>query len=189
MTESESELKSLLIKVKEESEKVGLKLNIEKTKIMASGPITSWQIDGETVETEKLNFFWPRNNCRLGLQSMGVTESDTAERLNWTDCLASRRSTFSTLAKWLLPPSWRATWTLLRWGCRVHARWCEPSPPYPRLLNSSALWGLLTLGVTYSDLEPFGHIFILPWEAPTKPWGFVGWSWGCCKRTLAFSWS
>ena len=51
MAESEKELKSLLIKVKEESEKVGLKLNIQKTKIMASGPITSWQTDGETVET------------------------------------------------------------------------------------------------------------------------------------------
>ena len=52
MAESEEELKSLLMKVKEESEKVGFKLNIQKTKIMASGPITSWQIDGETVETE-----------------------------------------------------------------------------------------------------------------------------------------
>ena len=51
MAESEEELKSLLMKVKEESEKVGFKLNIQKTKIMASGPITSWQIDGETVET------------------------------------------------------------------------------------------------------------------------------------------
>ena len=51
MAESEEELKSLLLKVKEESEKVGLKLNIQKTKIMASGPITSWQVDGETVET------------------------------------------------------------------------------------------------------------------------------------------
>ena len=51
MVESEEELKSLLMKVKEESEKVGLKLNIQKTKIMASGPITSWEIDGETVET------------------------------------------------------------------------------------------------------------------------------------------
>ena len=51
MAESEEELKSLLMKVKEESSKVGLKLNIQKTKIMASGPITSWQIDGETVET------------------------------------------------------------------------------------------------------------------------------------------
>ena len=53
MTESEEELKSLLMKVKEESEKVGLKLNIQKTKIMASGSITSWQIDGETMETVK----------------------------------------------------------------------------------------------------------------------------------------
>ena len=51
MAESEEELKSLLMKVKEESEKVGLKLNLQKTKIMASGPITSWEIDGETVET------------------------------------------------------------------------------------------------------------------------------------------
>ena len=57
MAESEEELKSLLMKVKEESEKVGLKLNIQKTKIMASGPITSWQIDGETVETV-VDFIW-----------------------------------------------------------------------------------------------------------------------------------
>ena len=58
MAESEEELKSLLMKVKEESEKVGLKLNIQKTKIMASGPITSWQIDGETVETASDFIFW-----------------------------------------------------------------------------------------------------------------------------------
>ena len=57
MAESEEELKSLLMKVKEEGEKVGLKLNIQKTKIMASGPITSWQIDGETRETMR-NLFW-----------------------------------------------------------------------------------------------------------------------------------
>ena len=57
MAEREEELKSLLMKVKEESEKVGLKLNIQKTKIMASGPITSWEIDGETVETVS-DFFW-----------------------------------------------------------------------------------------------------------------------------------
>jgi len=57
MAESEEELKSLLMKVKEKSEKVGLKLNIQKTKIMASGPITSWEIDGETVETGQ-NLFW-----------------------------------------------------------------------------------------------------------------------------------
>ena len=58
MAENEEELKSLLMKVKEESEKVGLKLNIQKTKIMASGPITSWQIDGETVETVSDFIFW-----------------------------------------------------------------------------------------------------------------------------------
>ena len=57
MAESEEELKSLLMQVKEESEKVGLKLNIQKTKIMASGPITSWQIDGEIVETVS-TLFW-----------------------------------------------------------------------------------------------------------------------------------
>ena len=58
MAESEEELKSLLMKVKEENEKVGLKLNIQKTKIMASGPITSWEIDGETVETVSDFIFW-----------------------------------------------------------------------------------------------------------------------------------
>ena len=58
MAESEEELKSLLVKMKEEGEKVGLKLNIQKTKIMASGPITSWQIDGETVETVPDFIFW-----------------------------------------------------------------------------------------------------------------------------------
>ena len=57
MAESEEELKSLLVKVKEESEKVGLKLNIQKTKIMASGPITSWQIDGKTMETVRKFIF------------------------------------------------------------------------------------------------------------------------------------
>ena len=64
MTEIEEELKSLLMKVKEESEKVGLKLNIQKTKIMTSGPITSWQIDGETVETMADFNFWLQNHYR-----------------------------------------------------------------------------------------------------------------------------
>ena len=69
MAESEEELKSLLMKVKEESEKVGFKLNIQETKIMASGPITSWQIDGETVETVS-DFILGRlqNHCRWWLQ-------------------------------------------------------------------------------------------------------------------------
>ena len=66
--ESEEELNSLLMKVKQESEKVGLKLNIQKTKIMASGPITSWQIDGETVED--VIFFALQNHCRWWLQPL-----------------------------------------------------------------------------------------------------------------------
>ena len=65
MAESEEELKSLLMKVKEESEKVGFKLSIQKTKIMASGPITSWQIDGETMEnSDRLYFRGLQNHCR-----------------------------------------------------------------------------------------------------------------------------
>ena len=65
MAESKDELKSFLMKVKEESEKVALKLNIQKTKIMASGPITSWQIDGETVETvTDFILGGPQNHCR-----------------------------------------------------------------------------------------------------------------------------
>ena len=64
MAESEEELKSLLMKAKEESEKVGLKLNIQKTKIMASSPITSWQLDGETMETVRDYFLGLQNHCR-----------------------------------------------------------------------------------------------------------------------------
>ena len=69
MAESEEELKSLLMKVKEKSDKAGLKLNIQKTKIMASGPIISWQIDGETMETERDFYFLGfQNHCRWWLQ-------------------------------------------------------------------------------------------------------------------------
>ena len=68
MAESEEELKSILMKVKEESEKVGLKLNIQKTNIMASGPITSWEIDGETVETVSDFVLGGSQNCRWCLQ-------------------------------------------------------------------------------------------------------------------------
>ena len=63
MAESEEELKSLLMKMKEESKKAGLKFNIQKAKIMASGPITSWQIDGETMETVRLYFLGLQNHC------------------------------------------------------------------------------------------------------------------------------
>ena len=64
MAESEEELKSFLMEVEEESENVGLKLNIQKTRIMASGPIISWQVDGETMETVTLYFWGLQNHCR-----------------------------------------------------------------------------------------------------------------------------
>ena len=73
MAESEEELKSLLIKVKEESGKVGLKLNIQKTKIMASGPITSCEIDGETVETVVTVFFWAPKSLQMVIAAMKLT--------------------------------------------------------------------------------------------------------------------
>ena len=68
MAESEEELKSLLMNVKEDSEEVGLKLNIQKTKVMVSGPITSWQIDEKTMETVRLYFGELQNHCRWWLQ-------------------------------------------------------------------------------------------------------------------------
>ena len=74
MAESEEELKSLLMKVKEESEKVGLKLNIPKTKIMASGPITSWEIDGETVETVRL-YFWAPKSLEMVIAAMKLKDA------------------------------------------------------------------------------------------------------------------
>ena len=78
MAESEEELKSILMKVKEESEKVGLKLNIQKTKIMASGPITSWQIDGETMETVR-DYFWGLQNHADGDYSHEIKDAYSLE--------------------------------------------------------------------------------------------------------------
>ena len=74
MAESEEELKSLLIKVKEESEKAGLKLNIQKMKIMASGPITSWEIDGETMETVKYFISWDPKSLQMVTAAMKLKE-------------------------------------------------------------------------------------------------------------------
>ena len=74
MAESEEELKSLLMKVKEESEKVGFKLNIQKTKIMASGPITSWEIDGETVETVSDFILGAPKSLRMMTVAMKLTD-------------------------------------------------------------------------------------------------------------------
>ena len=80
MTESEEELKSLLMKVKEESEKVGLKLNIQKTKIMASGPITVWEIGGETVETASDFIFWGSKITADGDCSHEIKNASSLER-------------------------------------------------------------------------------------------------------------
>ena len=78
MAESEEELKSLLMKGKEESEKVGLQLNMQKTKIMASGPITSWEIDGETVETVS-DFFWAPKSLQMVIAAMKLKDASSLE--------------------------------------------------------------------------------------------------------------
>ena len=79
MAESEEELKSLLMKVKVESEKVGLKLNIQKTKIMAFGPTTSWDLDGETVETVQTSFFWAPKSLQMVTAAMNLKDSYSLE--------------------------------------------------------------------------------------------------------------
>ena len=83
MAESEEELKSLLMKVKEESEKVDLKLNIQKTKIMASGPITSWEIDGEKVETVSDFIFWDSKITQMVIAAMKLKDAYSLEGKLW----------------------------------------------------------------------------------------------------------
>ena len=83
MAESEEELKSLLMKVKVESEKIGLKLNIQKTKIMASGLITSWEIDGETVETVSYFSFWAPKSLQIVTVAMKLKDAYSLERKLW----------------------------------------------------------------------------------------------------------
>ena len=83
MTESEEELKSLLMKVKEESEKIGLKLNIQKTKIMAYGPITSWEIDREIVETVAALFFWAPKSLEMVTAAMKLRDAYSLEEKLW----------------------------------------------------------------------------------------------------------
>ena len=80
MAGSEEELKSLLMKVKEESKKVGLKLNIQKTKIMATGPITSWEIDGETVVTVSDFMFWAPKSLQMVIAAMELKDIYSLER-------------------------------------------------------------------------------------------------------------
>ena len=79
MAESEEELKSLLMKVKEESENVGLKFNIQKTKIMASGPINSWEIDGETVETVSDFIFWAPKSLQMVSEALKFKDTCSLE--------------------------------------------------------------------------------------------------------------
>ena len=83
MAESEEDLKSLLMKVKEESEKVGLKLNIQKTKITTTGPITSWQIDGETVETVSDFIFWAPKSLQMVTAVMKLKDDSSLEEKLW----------------------------------------------------------------------------------------------------------
>ena len=83
LAESEEELKGLLMKVKEESDKVGLKLNIQKTKIMPSGPITSWQIDGETVETVSDFIFWGSQIIQMVTAAMKLKDAYSLEEKLW----------------------------------------------------------------------------------------------------------
>ena len=83
MAESEEELKNLLMKVIEESEKVGLKLNIQKTKIMASGSITSWEIDGETVETATDFIFWVPKSLQMVIAAIKLKDAYSLEGMLW----------------------------------------------------------------------------------------------------------
>ena len=83
MKESEDELKNLLMKVEVESKKVGLKLNIQKTKIMASGPITSWEIDGETVETVADFIFWTPKSLQMVTAAMELKDTCFLEEKLW----------------------------------------------------------------------------------------------------------
>ena len=83
MAESEEELKSLLMKVKEEGEQVGLKLTIQKTKIMASGPITSWEIDEETVETVSDIIFWAPKSLQVVMAAMKLKDAYSLEGKLW----------------------------------------------------------------------------------------------------------
>ena len=122
MAESEEELKSLLMKVKEESGKVGLKFSIQKTKIMASGPITSWQIDGGTVETQADFIFWAPKSLQMVIAAMKLKNAYSLEESyeHLDSILNSRDITLSTkvcLVKAMVFP-------VVMYGCE---RGCEKS--------------------------------------------------------------
>ena len=167
MAESEEELKSLLMKVKEESEKVGLKLNIQKTKIMASCPITSWEIDGETVETVSDFIFWGSKITADGDSSHEIKRCLFLERKDTTNLdsiLKGRDITLSTkfcLVKAMVFPvviCGCESWTIQKAECQkidVFELWC-----WRRLLrvswtarrsNHSILKERSVLGVHWMD--------------------------------------
>ena len=112
MAESEEELKSLLMKVKEESEKVGLMLNIQKTKIMAPRPIISWQIDGETVEIVADYFFGLQNHCRWWLQPWNEKTLTP-----WKESYDQPRQHFFNLNLFILMGGYY--FTILHWFCHT----------------------------------------------------------------------
>ena len=99
MAESEEELKSLLMKVKEKSEKVGLKLNIQKTKIMASGPITSWQVDGETVETVSDFIFWAPKSLQMVIAAMKLKDAYSLKVMTNLDSIFKNRDITLSLVR------------------------------------------------------------------------------------------
>ena len=135
MTESEGELKSLLMKVKEKSEKAGLKLNIQKTKIMASGPITSWQIDGETMETVTDFIFWAPKSLQMVIASMKLRHLLFERKVltNLYSILKSRDITLSTMIRLVKATVFTVimcgceSWTLRKAECRktdAFELWC-----------------------------------------------------------------
>ena len=148
MAESEKELKNFLMKVKEESEKVGLKLNIQKTKIMASGPITSWEIDGETVETVADFIFWcskitADGDCSHEIKRRLLLERNIMSNLESTlKSIDINLPTDADLIKAMVFPGVRygcQIWTIKKAECRridAFELWC-----WRRLLNSLGLQG------------------------------------------------
>ena len=125
MAEREEELKSFLMKVKEENEKAGLKLNIQKTKIMASGPITSWEIDGETVETER-NYFggvpkslqpWNEKTATPWKESYDQPREHIKKQRHYfaKECLSSQSYGFSSSHVWMWELAYKDKWALKNW--------------------------------------------------------------------------
>ena len=110
MAESEEELKSLLMKVKEESEKVGLKLTIQKTKIMASGPITSWEIDGETVETVSDYFWGLQKSLHMVIAAMKLKDAYSLEGKVMTNLDSMLKSRDITRSVW-------SRLSFFQWSC------------------------------------------------------------------------